>query len=581
MKTKILSSTLLIFVGIFSSLLMPQTLLAEESSCHDYPGHKEVLDQGNSVLNSIPTRSHRTRVFYEFGSSIRWSKRQRELRPVEEQLDFIRKEKPKLTRSNLKLLIRQLSDGYFYEQRFEDCRKFLEAVMDDLDPEEKEQAWEIIAKCRVLRSQNDYIGELMSYLNDPNKLSESRKQDFLDALALIQKIPKTTKDGSVVLRPNKDLCEGLIYAILNNNKEAIAAKDRVLNCFKLRAYLDNSRLDFGFDSEKLFSEPMFFDLPKETARSGKIFFYAPKYTEFDGALALCKKVGTVNDLQTLSKFWIDSLYDSEFDEDTQSTLIQNLPADYRSKLVSKCLLRCGPEFARIYDALKKRGWHEEAQVYLEQCVDKSLESSRFPGTYTITEYFLSRGDQNAALKIYDAALSGIAKLDAKGGSDIVLANERLSSLVEDLDKYKISSKNPIAIKTLTLYEKVKKDFDQFNCLELAEKLTRTGWRLVENGESKEATKLFDSALDIRRKNLKPNDRTLGLTYLDAGRAAAFCNDFLRADLYFQKAILIFSASPIRPDDDLITALESYGSLLNKNNRTVQAQKIYAQLKAIR
>ncbi len=114
------------------------------------------------------------------------------------------------------------------------------------------------------------------------------------------------------------------------------------------------------------------------------------------------------------------------------------------------------------------------------------------------------------------------------------------------------------------------------CLTLAEKLEETGNSLLVQGQYAEAKKVYTSALDIRRKQLKPTDCLIGNTLQNLAQTNMMLKDMEVADQQFEESLNIYRNA--KASDLLKGALEMYGSFLNYTGNTKKASIVYQEAK---
>jgi len=583
MKTKFLSSALLFSAGLSLAVSMPQAALAEESSCHDYPGHREVLNEGKSQVTSRPSRTNFNDYFFieDFG--------RRSYPPTAKQrIESINSTHKNADLKWIREQIEEYSADFFNQRKYGECHEFLENVFQNLDESERTDYYDIIAICYLLKNQkssmskqSNYLEELIGLVDGTSKLCDYSKaqvgkvKEYVAKIAIAPPPPRDT-----YIDPEMTLRLGLLNVILGQKEIATKYKNKLLSDFRKKIfYLPKNLVDDpmreGLQNSIQNNPDRFFSESQADAlRRGKELM-------IDGSVSLCTAIGTRDDLAEIAASWIKIMPQTPLSPSKQVELIGALPEQSKSEFSSEEFSLNCQDFSKIYEALKKRGWNDAASKFQNYFFLEGFENSKVPGVEQITRYYFSRGDAKTALEFYSKALKPISDLSKKNTTELELANQRISPLYADLVKYKVNASNPIAVKTKQIYIGVKHDYDVHKCLELAEELSTTGWKLFEQGDVKAAVKLYKSAVEIRIKNLPADSRILACTLKDAGRAAALDNDFAFADQCFKNAISIFSKNPVVHDDDFIVTLESYGSLLNKNNRYDEAQKIYAKLKAIR
>lgn len=570
---------LLIAFGI----TMPQSLLAAESSCHDYPGHKEVLNEGKGQIYG---GSHRTNL--ELGSFSSFSGRKYVPSNVEECIETLDTAKRNgVDKRWVVSNIEEYADYFFRKNMYKECQEFLVRVLDDLDPVERIEYYEVLAACYVLKDQkrnlkekSNYLDELTALVDRKVLISETAKNSFSKVCEYVQKASVAQELSTSNIAPERTLRLGLLNIILGKKEEAVKFNDKLVANFRrniisaLPEELDKQgHLNWDYILKK---NPFNFYSEKYS-----ISLFDRKDLMLSGAVSLVREVGTAEDTSAIAIRWLRDLYQIPLESNKQSLLISALPENFRSDFTRENFILNCTDFATVFDALKKRGWNAEAVQFKNTFFVEGFASIKKPGTEQITRYYFDKHDTQSALSVYREALIKIDELNNKNTTELELAYARIVPLYNDLSKNKISKSDSVSVETYSIYDSVKHNYDVHKCLELAEELTTTGWKLVDQGDPKAAIKLYKSAVDIREKNLPSSNTILAITYMDAGRTAVMCDEFTYAEDCFQKALKIFSLNPIANADEYKITVESYGSLLNKINRYDEAQKMYARLKEIK
>lgn len=570
---------LLIAFGI----TMPQSLLAAESSCHDYPVHRQILNEGN---RQITGGSHRTGTSLTRMESVL----ERQIVPGSAQQcieNILRVSKIPSEKELVRENTERFANYYFQLRKYKECSEILEAVLELLEPQDRAEYYDVIAVCYLLKNQErdskskaNYLEDLTDLVDKNTTMTEMTKSNLVKVCDYVIKASKEQKNLILPVDPEVTLRRGLLNLLVNKKEESVKFNDQVVANFRRDIIfapksLINEAIKVGL--EKFFRKKPDRYLSEEHA----IAFEKGKELMLSGAVSLAREVGSSDDLMAIAIRWIKSMPDVPLDAKKQALLISALPENFRTDFSDQDNIINTSRFSDVFDALKKRGSMPEAIAFKRGFFSQGFRSGSKPGVEKISRYYLDRGDVKTALNVYKEALKPISDLNNKNTNELLIAYARITPLYEDLSKYKISESESVAIQTKTVYKAVKHNYDIHMCLELAEELVKSGWKLVEQGDSKAALKLYKSALDIREKNLPPESRILGSTFMDAGRAADLSGDKVFAELCFKKALKIFIQNPIHDDDDLKITVESYGSLLNNTKRYVEAEKLFAKLKAIK
>jgi len=564
------------------SLVASRTVWAAESSCHDFSGHREVLNEGS---RHVYGGSHRS--IYRYDDLIESRVGHWVPSSVEDCVNNVLRMKKSGYLEGIREDVERDANRFFQAKKYGECHEFLEKVLDNLEPKDRAQYYDIIAICYLLKEEklpvNDksvYLEKMIGIVDKTVPINDYTKRHFEKIAQYVVKAVNAQSETNSPMDPEVTLRIGLLSLITSNKNNAIKMKNKVVSNFRnnLIFYPDQLKsVLFGAGFDNLIKKNPERYLSEEEA----VAFKKGKEMMLSGAVSLCREVGNSEDLKIVANCWIREMTQSSLEPSKQALLKKVLPENSRSEFRREFFAINCADFAKVFEALRKRGWNEESSKFEEQFFLDSFIDSKKPGVEQISRYYFLQNKSNSALEIYSKSLKPIADLNEKEIPELLFAHARIVPLYEDLNKFKVSPNNAVFVQTKIIYDSVKHNYDVHKCLELAEELTETGWKLVDQGDAKEALKLYKSALDIRAKNLPKDSKILACTYKDAGCAAALDNDFPFADDCFKKALEIFFSLPNLKDDDLIVTLESYGSLLNKNNRYSEAQKIYARLKEIR
>lgn len=119
------------------------------------------------------------------------------------------------------------------------------------------------------------------------------------------------------------------------------------------------------------------------------------------------------------------------------------------------------------------------------------------------------------------------------------------------------------------------------CLQLATKLSKTGWRLEQQGQIADAIRMYKSALEIKVKNLGLKALPTAEQQVELGRALSTDGKWKEASRNFEQATnaLRESRDPAKWDH-FKTALELYAESLSHSNPE-KAETIYSELRKMR
>jgi tetratricopeptide (TPR) repeat protein len=95
-----------------------------------------------------------------------------------------------------------------------------------------------------------------------------------------------------------------------------------------------------------------------------------------------------------------------------------------------------------------------------------------------------------------------------------------------------------------------------------------------------SAKMYKEALDAKEKNLDANDPELALQLVDLARVNAALKQYGQSEDFFKKALTLLRTSPRTAQNDLQTALQSYGQMLNVAHQPAEAEKIYEEARRL-
>lgn len=119
---------------------------------------------------------------------------------------------------------------------------------------------------------------------------------------------------------------------------------------------------------------------------------------------------------------------------------------------------------------------------------------------------------------------------------------------------------------------------ELECLDMAEQLNRTAFRLEQHGEYEVAEKLYRQSLSIKEKNLGSADPATLIQTTELARLYAAQGRKEDACKYFDRALNAMRKLN-NPPSEFATILENYGDILDRLHEPEQAEKIYAEARA--
>jgi tetratricopeptide (TPR) repeat protein len=208
----------------------------------------------------------------------------------------------------------------------------------------------------------------------------------------------------------------------------------------------------------------------------------------------------------------------------------------------------------------------------EACVARIRTDIRRVATLQSAGEYVKRGQISGALSLYRQAITYIVSAKT---IDLYDKLAFLTPISHDLDK--IAAKGSKGTRELlertrdlcTVYRR------SLDCIQMAEELDRSGWRLEKSGFTHMAEKAFKESLDIKRKNLGLNDPDTLAAYGDLARLSADRGQFTAAESIYEEALSQYRKLS-DPGAPYANMLEAYGDMLNRRHQTAKAEKIYAE-----
>lgn len=232
----------------------------------------------------------------------------------------------------------------------------------------------------------------------------------------------------------------------------------------------------------------------------------------------------------------------------------------------------------IASCLEQRHWVGVAEaVYV---AGYKQESSLTRG-FAWANFYVRSKQLQASVQVYDKLIDKASKPAYENAESYATAVRDLADIERQLEHANLLVYNDAISRTKSLQSTLTARKSKLECLQLAEKLTNTGARLETAGEFGEAAKVYQSALDIRVKNLGANDILVANTLLDLARSTGEKNGLQSASSYYERAIAIYRTNIRDHGAELRAALEGYGSLLERSKQHVAAERVYAEARQIR
>ncbi len=239
--------------------------------------------------------------------------------------------------------------------------------------------------------------------------------------------------------------------------------------------------------------------------------------------------------------------------------------------------RLDPDFVKVIDALNRRGLQRVTDTICRSVMDRPTLSNF--DLLLLTEYQRDSGNQSLALSAYKLMLKpyGVdSHSEAAVITDLnsILTSMKSPSLKEC--KYK-TALIATASKQLAFH---KEQIRRRQCLEMAAKLSKTGFDLERTTHNAMAQKMYQNALEIMQLNLQKDDPEVASQMMDVARVCAAQKNYAESQSFYEKALSILRNNPRANGSLTRQALEGYGQLLNEMKQTAKADKIYDEARKL-
>lgn len=229
-------------------------------------------------------------------------------------------------------------------------------------------------------------------------------------------------------------------------------------------------------------------------------------------------------------------------------------------------------FSTILEKMKARGWGTECNTVCEYATSQSDTDKLL----MVANWYA--GSKEAAHLINTAKMILLAiKTDS---NEQALAS--LNLLTPMLASISTAEPNLANVKSeaarITAYHE--DEIRRKQCLHMADKLNQTAFALERKAQPAMASKLYKEALEIKQINLKLDDPETAAQLIDLARSEAAQRHFEDAQTHYEKALAMMRKNAMVDPSDIVSALESYGMMLNDWNRGAKAAEVYEEAKAL-
>lgn len=229
-------------------------------------------------------------------------------------------------------------------------------------------------------------------------------------------------------------------------------------------------------------------------------------------------------------------------------------------------------FTSILRKMKARGWGTECNTICELTTNQFNIDSLFMVANWYTE---SKDD----VHLVDTAKLILNAIPKNSDEEALASLKLLTTLLASVStaQPELSTIKGETAKRTSYYED---EIRRKQCLHMADNLNETAFRLERKAQPEMASKLYKEALEIKQMNLKSDDPDTAAQLVDLARAEAAQGKFEQAQLHYEKALTILRKNSMADPADTVSALESYGMMLNDWNHGAKATKVYEEAKAL-
>jgi tetratricopeptide (TPR) repeat protein len=169
-------------------------------------------------------------------------------------------------------------------------------------------------------------------------------------------------------------------------------------------------------------------------------------------------------------------------------------------------------------------------------------------------------------------------------NDIQLSTK--NELIVEIDKAflresanQVSIAQPVVVRAHSLSERYRKRIEKHECIEMANRLDKTGSRLEDQAQYAEAEKMYRESLAIKQKNLDQDDPDLTFALDNMARICADQKRYVDAQRFYEQELVRYRKNPRQQDREYAAMLERYGDMLAHAKQTARADQIYAEARA--
>jgi phosphohistidine phosphatase SixA len=581
-----------VWLGLLPIFFTQASFASDRTQCHDLPAKQSVLDEGAKLLDSVtPLKDPYKRDNWRNSSSY---------------FDFFDEPEAHI-QTTLSLesedQLRKASETAFQLElffRFDDANVLYTRILNNKDfgnlsSDERAEIYESTARTKIQMMHEDRLGTKTSpFRNNPRSVqifeilntyhSHSKLRDLsllalsqakmsLDDLDTAKKLYKDALTLRSAETPTDDVITDLIMlgAISEKKNElsdSITYITKAKQLIELKLKSSSDELTNGSHKPLVLNKLMTFQDSKQCSQSvltSALIRLELKNRQAEKAIAL---------------FQVNCLEDDEniiISPESLLSLSVVYPAESRKDLVDYFIHMINTsdisdeDVSNVLKIFLSRGWSTECSAICLHIINTSYPKRLF----TLAQWYADSSNDTQLLLTSKQILTAVR---TESDEDAVTHLKRLKTLLSKLAKE--SPDNEIVAKCEHALNSREDAIRRKTCLEMASKLNATAFALETKAKPEMATKLYKEALDIKQKNLSANDPETASQFVDLARSEAAQQHYKVAEEHYERALAILRRTKNSDASSLISALESYGMMLNDWHHEAKAGVIYEEAKTV-
>lgn len=580
---------------------------ASDNMCPDYPQYRKILDQGEQTLKqypgsfSEPIDLNSIRGIAIPVSSLKYQNQYKhEVEPeIIQRLDQLSKEPVKGIDPEFETLCFHAARCLFSNRQFTDAINFLEKMSKAVKPNTicfadtaetlADAHWMEVfggdSEYSILVPAFDAFKKKATFTPSDDEHLKRAQENYSKAVEYLE------SNGRKIDKVRLYVYLSAIANHFNNESEAIRLKDKALSSF-----YNAKNLDEVLEGRNVHLHLRTYDYPCLFTENSKRVFSSPyvfipyPMTYLHDVIACAKTFHDDKSIVKLSQYWLDNKHPMPLPADALPSIIEFLPKTAKSSFpevelpntsryitsLSEVDLLDRNQYGAVYSAFVRKGWKENAEALKEKRLRSGKNEEFFEKGWGVVLAHLENKEEPLARKMLTRILIELRRSLFDSENAVKETQSRLKVMQQKISQLKGASLKDYEGQIAVLQVDTENRLQKLECLSLAKKLAETGWQLEKRGDPGAARKMYKSALEIKRKNLSPGDREIGLILCDMARLEANENNPKAAELLFLEALGIFRKKSLPHDLEYRAALENYAGFLKKNNRPNEAEKVYQE-----